>query len=87
MNNSEIRAKYRKGDIDALRRSIRVGDIIQGEIRYNRLGERLMAPIRVEHKVTAVYPFLVELETDGSRRRTATYTDILLGQVEGGSDV
>lgn len=84
MNNAEIRAKYRTEDVKALRAQLQVGDVIAAEISYNKLGERLMVPIRVEHRVTAKYPHLVELDGGSGKRRTATYVDILLGQVEGG---
>lgn len=84
MNNSEIRAKYRTEDVKALRTQLQVGDVIAAELSYNKLGERLMVPIRVEHRVIAKYPHLVELDGGSGKRRTATYVDILLGQVEGG---
>lgn len=81
-NEATIRARYRTEDIDALRREIQVGDVITGMVRHDRLGERLVVPVRKKYRVAAKYRYLVELETDGSRRKTATYVDILLGQVE-----
>lgn len=86
MGNGEIRARFRKEDVKALREQLQVGDEIGTELRYDKLGERLMAPIRMEHRVVAKYPHLVELDGRTGKRRTATYIDILLGQVEGGED-
>lgn len=67
MGNGEIRARFRKEDVKALREQLQVGD-------------------RMEHRVVAKYPHLVELDGRTGKRRTATYIDILLGQVEGGED-
>lgn len=84
MNNSEIRARFRTDDVKALRAQLQIGDVVAAYISNNELGERLIAPVRVECRITAKYPHIVELETRGRRRKTATYVDILLGQVEGG---
>lgn len=84
MANGEIRAKIRKEDIKALRSQIQVGDVVVAELRHDELGERLIVPTRVEQRVRAKYPNLVELDSGIGKRRTATYVDILLGQLEGG---
>ena len=84
MNNAEIRARYRTEDVKALRAQLQVGDVVTAYVSLNKIGERLIAPVRVEHRITAKYPHMVELDTGGAKRRTATYVDILLGQVEGG---
>ena len=83
MSRQEI--VYRRGDIDRLRETLKIGGPVRTEVWFDKLGERLMIPRQRTRKIIGIYPHLVELESwPGEPVQTVTYTEMLIngGAVE-----
>lgn len=76
----ESRAKINIKDIRDLRIKIQVNDTIIIHIKTDSFGEKLLIPIRIERRVAAKYPHLIELDRRGTQIETLTYADLLIGQ-------
>lgn len=84
-HGSYAEPKLYKKDVEALRKSLRVGDFITMKIGEDEFGEAYKRKRLRIGRITGIYPYLVTVDAgEKARPVSITYVDMLLDGMRGG---